>query len=59
MLMQPEYRSRFFSYLEWIRNNPTMPVGDPFQELCQFIPLPPAGLESRWMAYINQLTLLK
>lgn len=57
MLMQPEYRSGFFSYLEWIRNNPVTPVSNSIQELCRFVSLDPDEFESRWMVYINQLVL--
>ena len=56
MLMQPEYRSGFFAFLDWLRRNPATPVGDPVQELCRFLSsLPSRDFESSWMAYINQL----
>ena len=57
MLMQPEYRSGFFAYLDWLRRNPAVPVGDSVAELCRFLSLQSGEFESRWMAYINQLPL--
>jgi hypothetical protein len=55
MLMQPEYRSGFMAYLNWLRNHPFTFGSDPVQELCQFISLQPDELESRWGTYLTKL----
>lgn len=55
MLMQPEYRSGFMAYLDWLRNHPAASGVDPVQELCRFITLQPAEFESRWRAHLTEL----
>ena len=55
MLMQPEYRSGFLAYMDWVRNNPELSGTDPVQELCRYIFLQPAELELRWRAYLIEL----
>ena len=55
MLMQPEYRSGFFAYLDEVRRHPAAFAVDPVQELCRFIPLSPAELELRWRARLAEL----
>jgi len=53
MLMQPEHRSGFFSYLDWLRNHPK-PFDDPVEELCIHLSMTPNELEQRWQAYIRE-----
>lgn len=55
LLMQPEYRSGFFAYLDWLRKHPSAFVTDPVQELCQFIALRPDELTTRCTIYVDGL----
>jgi hypothetical protein len=55
MLMQPPYRSGFFSYLDWLRRNPLTPVRDSVEELSRFLPLRPDEIEAHWRAHITRL----
>jgi hypothetical protein len=57
MLMQPEYRSGFFAYLDWLRSNPAVSAGDPVEDLCRFLPVQSGELESSWTACITRLAL--
>lgn len=55
MLMQPEYRSDFFTYLDWLRKHPYGLTSDPVQEICQFLSLSSEELEELWKAYMDKL----
>ncbi len=53
LLMQPEYKSGFFAYLDWLRNHPE-PSADPAGELCRFLLLTPDELEPIWQTFIRK-----
>jgi hypothetical protein len=55
LLMQPEYRTGFFAYLDGLRNHSVASSGDPVQELCRFLLIEPAGLELLWRTRIAGL----
>lgn len=55
MLMQPEYRSGFFAWIDWLRQNPRTSARDPEEELCRFLSIPIAELESRWNTCVTGL----
>ncbi|MEI7851166.1 MAG: DUF1570 domain-containing protein [Kiritimatiellales bacterium] len=55
LLMQPEYRTGFFNYLDELRRHPAPFSGDPEDGLCRFLPFGPEELESRWRAFISKL----
>lgn len=55
LLMQPEYRTGFFNYLDELRRHPAPFSGDPAEELCRFLSFGPEELESRWRAFISTL----
>jgi hypothetical protein len=55
MLMQPEYRSGFFAYLDWLRKHPSSFGANSVKELCSFIALCPDELETERTTYIDGL----
>ena len=53
LLMQPEYRTGFFAYLDGLRNHPAPSFGDPEAELCRFLSCSPVELERRWQTFLS------